>query len=120
MSKERELIKDMKILLECTAMGGLQRNSDVLIGRATELLAQPKQEPEQELIAKYREGYKKGFLDGAEPESEQKPLTGKEISHGFRCDDDATNAESYWAGVEYAEKHYGIGADDEDEARNTN
>ncbi len=77
-------------------------------------------EPEQELIAKYREGYKKGFLDGAEPESEQKPLSGKEISHGFRCDDDATNAESYWAGVEYAEKHYGIGVDDEDEARNTN
>ena len=44
-SKERELIKDMKILLECTAMGGLQRNADVLIGRAIELLAQLEQEP---------------------------------------------------------------------------
>jgi len=31
----------MKILLECTSMGGLQRNADVLIGRAIELLAQP-------------------------------------------------------------------------------
>jgi 16S rRNA G966 N2-methylase RsmD len=45
MSKERELIKDMKILLECTTMGGLQRNADVLIGRAIELLAQPEQAP---------------------------------------------------------------------------
>ena len=46
MSKERELIKDMKILLECTDMGSLQRNADVLIGRAIELLAQPEQEQE--------------------------------------------------------------------------
>jgi hypothetical protein len=45
MSKERELIRDMKILLECTYMGGLQRNADVLIGRAIELLTQPEQEP---------------------------------------------------------------------------
>jgi len=45
MSIERELIKDMKILLECADMGSLQRNADVLIGRAIELLAQPEQEP---------------------------------------------------------------------------
>ncbi len=45
MSRERELIKDMKILLECTYMGGLQRNADVLIGRAIEILAQPEREP---------------------------------------------------------------------------
>ena len=43
---ERELIKDMKILLECTDMGGLQRRADVLIGRAIEILAQP--EPRQD------------------------------------------------------------------------
>jgi hypothetical protein len=49
MSKERELIKDMKILLECTSMGGLQRNADVLIGRAIELLSKP--ETEQEPVA---------------------------------------------------------------------
>jgi len=45
MSEERKLIKDMKILLECTDMGGLQRQADVLIGRAVKLLAQPDQEP---------------------------------------------------------------------------
>lgn len=49
MNKERELIKDMKILLECTYSGGLQRNADVLIGRAIELLAQPEQEPRKPL-----------------------------------------------------------------------
>ena len=36
----------MKILLECTDMGGLQHNADVLIGRAIELLAQPEQSNE--------------------------------------------------------------------------
>lgn len=45
MSEERELIKDMKILLECTYSDGLQRQADVLIGRAIELLAEPEQEP---------------------------------------------------------------------------
>jgi hypothetical protein len=38
----------------------------------------------------------------------QEPMTGKEISHGFRADKDANNAESYWAGVALAEKHYGV------------
>ena len=43
----------------------------------------------------------------AQPERE--PMTGKEISQGFRADKDATNAESYWAGVALAEKHHKIG-----------
>jgi hypothetical protein len=50
----------------------------------------------------YRETMK--FL--AQPE--QEPMTGKEISQGFRADKDATNAESYWAGVALAEKHHGV------------
>ena len=41
MSKELDLIKAMKILLECTDMDALQSQSDALIGRAIELLAQP-------------------------------------------------------------------------------
>ena len=39
----------------------------------------------------------------------REPLTGREISHGFRLNPDATHAESYWAGVEWAEKAHGIG-----------
>ena len=43
----------------------------------------------------------------------REPLTREEISYGFRTDHDVTNAQSYWAGVEYAEKMHGIGVDDE-------
>jgi hypothetical protein len=39
---------------------------------------------------------------------EREPMTGKEISQGFRADNDATNAESYWAGVALAKKHHGV------------
>jgi hypothetical protein len=39
---------------------------------------------------------------------EQNPMTAQEISQGFRADNDAINAESYWAGVVLAEKHYGV------------
>ena len=56
MSRERELIKDMKILLECTDMGGLQRNADVLIGRAIELLAQPEQEGVYQKLLRIEDG----------------------------------------------------------------
>ena len=37
-----------------------------------------------------------------------KPLTGIEISNGFKADDEATHPYSYWAGVDFAEKHHGI------------
>ena len=39
---------------------------------------------------------------------EQEPLTREEISQGFRDNEDALNAESYWAGVKYAEKMHGV------------
>jgi hypothetical protein len=177
MSKERELIKDMKILLECTYIGGLQRNADVLIGRAIELLAQPEQEPVAWIIEtqkidgtfdKWVSMNKKHHRDScdrgepiplyASPQKQEpvawmydwktptgeiqhvftsknhlttdlrcvsnevenvrplytvpqtrEPLTGKEISHGFRSDKDVTNAESYWAGVAFAEQQHNIG-----------
>ena len=39
---------------------------------------------------------------------EQKPLTREEISYGFRTNDADLDAESYWAGVKYAEKMHGV------------
>jgi hypothetical protein len=39
----------------------------------------------------------------------QKPLTREEISYGFRTNDVDLDAESYWAGVRFAEKTHGIG-----------
>lgn len=44
MSAERKLINAMKILLEFTDMDALQGQSDALIGRAIELLAQPERD----------------------------------------------------------------------------
>ena len=39
----------------------------------------------------------------------REPITGIEISNGFKADDEATHPYSYWAGVDFAEKHHGIG-----------
>ena len=39
---------------------------------------------------------------------EQKPLTREEISYGFRDNDADLDAESFWAGVKYAEKMHGV------------
>ena len=54
-------------------------------------------------IAKLKEELE-SFL--AKPEC--KPLTREEISQGFRDNEDALNAESFWAGVEFAEKMHGV------------
>ena len=77
---------------------------------------------ERELLQKVRDtlrGLKETYYDLywdiqtvlAAPE--QKPLTREEISYGFRTNDADLDAESYWAGVKYAEKAHGIGVDDE-------
>ena len=90
-----------------------------------ELLAQP--EPKQEHVGivrtiggypdnsehvvdwlcKYKDLKEGDRLYLAPPKRE--PLTGKEISNGFKADDDATHPYSYWAGINFAEKHHGIG-----------
>jgi hypothetical protein len=101
-----------------------------LMKETKELLAQPEQtepepEPEPVGIVKTIGGYpdqsehtveltcrhgdlKDGDLLYKAPQKRE-PLSGREISHGFRINPDATHAESYWAGVEYAEKHHKIG-----------
>ena len=137
MSKERELIKDMKILLECTSMGGLQRNADVLIGRAIELLAKP--EPDQEpvawrdlitdidyLITAFEDGadacdywgdiinlrhdLKKVTLVVVQPE----PLSGMKILEGLDIEKvPSYKALTFQRGVRWAEQQHGIGVADE-------
>ena len=46
MSKERELLRRVKVLLECSNMEPLQRQTDLIVGEIKELLAQTDQEPE--------------------------------------------------------------------------
>lgn len=94
MSKERELLK--KIL----ATGWLNNE---LSCEVDDLLAQPKREPSASAREMYQRGYAKAELD-----LKREPMTDSEISHGFRADEYAINTESYWAGVELAEKHYGV------------
>ena len=48
-------------------------------------------------------------IDGIEYVKKREPLSGKEISYGFRTNDADLDAESYWARVKWAEKMHGIG-----------
>ena len=113
MSKERELLK--KVL----ATGWLDHT---LSCEVETLLARPKQEPVawhyiyddgitvRERVTEYMplgEHYTVTPLYTAP--AARKHLTGIEISQGFKADDDATHPYSYWAGVNFAEKHHGIG-----------
>jgi hypothetical protein len=93
-----------------------------------ELLAQPEQtvqeqEQEQEPVAwRYKTHNRYTYTEEnyhelqGEPlytsPQKREPMTDREISHGFRADKDATNAESYWAGVKLAEKAHGIGGEE--------
>ncbi|MEY3746374.1 MAG: hypothetical protein RIQ76_910 [Pseudomonadota bacterium] len=73
-SRERELLKKV---ISGDNKGDFFISYD-LYKEIYEFLVHPEQTEQgqdKELIAKYREGYKKGFLDGAEPEqTEQEPV----------------------------------------------
>ncbi len=100
-----------------------------LLKEAQELLAQPEQE--QEPVAwMWKKHTAGGWLDVVSIDKptatahqinirplyytapqKREPLTGIEISQGFKADDDATHPYSYWAGINFAEKHHGIGGE---------
>ena len=136
MSKERELLKNTLSFLVLDWARG-----EKLYTQIAQLLAQPELSTDSlqldkpvawitEWVQRYRHNdthimdravsFTKGDAPAvpnpnyiplyASPQKRE-PMTGKEISQGFRTDKDATNAESYWAGVALAEKHYGV--DDE-------
>ena len=41
----------------------------------------------------------------------REPLINKYVLNAFKADDEATHPYSYWAGVDFAEKHHGIGVE---------
>ena len=97
MSKERELLK--KIL----ATRWLDHE---LSCEAEKLLAQPEPLTSRQGLEEYKKGYYQAELD-----LKREPLRGIEISQGFKADDDATHPYSYWAGINFAEKHHDIGGE---------
>ena len=63
MSKEKALLRRVKVLLECSNMEPLQRQTDLIVGEIKELLAQP----EQEVYAKgYAEAMKQQVYEAYE------------------------------------------------------
>lgn len=110
MSKERELIKDMKILIECTSMGGLQRNADVLIGRAIELLAQPEQDNPQYLLDQVaRLTAENAMLKEKWLAPRRKPLSEEEIGAHTPFYYYDTEQKAFTHGVRFAEVMHSIG-----------
>ena len=109
MSKERELIKDMKSLLGCIYM----HQADVLIGRAIEILAEPEQEPSTDdyMYNKLKEDY--DFLLNQIP-PKQEPLSDEDIWQALVKEEVPDyKATMFIRGIKFAEKAHGIGADDE-------
>jgi hypothetical protein len=125
MSKALKVLQELKESAEyCVCMpGDVSARIDEAI---QELLTQPELSTDSLQLGKpvaWRKnhdghGYSFGiYNNGSEPlytsPPKQEPMTDREISQCFRADKDATNAESYWAGVALAEKHYGIGVSHE-------
>ena len=121
MSKEREMIEKL-CSFQMTYSDWL-----LLIADAEELLAQPEQEPVAWMVETHFNNEPIKEFHTVKPmervykyckvtelySAPLKPLTGIEISNGFKADDEATHPYSYWAGVEFAEKHHGIGGNND-------
>jgi len=118
MSKERELLKECRLMLDNPINGTAGRNLQI---RITELLAQPEQEPvawmqdDIELYVQEEKDIVRGYvipLYTAPPK--QEPLGDGITADMYRANKKATHPDSYWAGVNDAEKAHGItGVDDE-------
>ena len=84
MSKERELLRRAKCLLECSNMEPLQGQADIIIGEIEELIAQP----------------------------EQESLTDEELEVRYSQHTWAMEKQEYMWGFRDAEKAYGIGVEE--------
>jgi hypothetical protein len=123
MSIERELLKKV---ISGDNKGDFFVSYD-LYKEIYEFLAQPEQEPEAWIIVNKETGYRTQVSDltpflyhreifeviplyTAPPKRE--PLINIYVLNAFKADDEATHPYSYWAGVEFAEKHHGIGGEE--------
>ena len=101
MSKERELLRRVKVLLERSNMESLQRQTDLIIGEIKELLAQP--EPFKPDWANYRQGV---------ADSKREPLSDAQIAElwGDKHSGKTHMVKNFARAIE---KAHSIGVDDE-------
>ena len=99
MSKERELLRRVKVLLEFSNMEPLQRQTDLIVGEIKYLLAQSEQEPFKPDWVNYRQGVE---------DAKREPLSDYATYDMFRASKQAVTASCYWAGIRDAEKAHGI------------
>jgi hypothetical protein len=78
MSAERALLRRVKVLLECSNMEPLQRQTDLIVGEIKDLLAQPKQEPFKPDWVNYRQG-----VEDAKREPLSEEAVGELLMGGF-------------------------------------
>ena len=109
MSKERALLRRVKVLLECSNMEPLQRQADLIIGEIRELLAQPEQEPKtRHALDSYwnQEAYQRGYAE-AELKLKREPLSDEAVCQIL--------LKKEWRGfvdlVRIIEKMHGIGGE---------
>ena len=123
MSKERALLKEVLYVIgEYTE--DAQERTEILIAEIEKLLAQPEQEPvawmwdemfceDWTTVSSVIKPSKSKYVDNVRPlyltPPRREPLINIYVLNAFKADDEATHPYSYWAGVEFAEKHHGIG-----------
>ena len=78
MSAEIALLRRVKLLLECSNMEPLQRQTDLIVGEIKDLLAQPKQEPFKPDWVNYRQG-----VEDAKREPLSEEAVGELLMGGF-------------------------------------
>ena len=124
MSKERALLKEVLYVIgEYTE--DAQERTEILIAEIEKLLAQPEQEPVAWMyewvneIGEHVKSVVYNFYDDANliplylAPPKREPLINIYVLNAFKADDEATHPYSYWAGVEFAEKHHGIGGNND-------
>ena len=127
MSKERALLKEVLYVIgEYTE--DAQERTEILIAEIEKLLAQPEQEPvawmwdemfceDWTTVSSVIKPSKSKYVDNVRPlyltPPRREPLINIYVLNAFKADDEATHPYSYWAGVEFAEKHHGIGGNND-------
>jgi hypothetical protein len=103
MSKERELLKECRLMLDNPINGTAGRNLQI---RITELIAQPEGITPREGLTEYKKGCAKAELD-----LKREPIDEEELEVWYSQHTWAMDKQEYMWGFRDAEKAYGIGVE---------